>query len=157
MRNPIWPRTFLRFRHFSWSVCKYQVHSLKIKIARGDDLASPAATGPLWMPGLGSLHRLGRGCVTVGNPAGGGTLLPGHPERPIRGHPKVSCRISPPFSRRSLEAKFVLPDTWGRSDFCCRVPGGWGLIGELRSGDQVLSISEGPFLSGLSNLFQARP
>ncbi|DAA15149.1 TPA: parvalbumin alpha-like [Bos taurus] len=38
--------------------------------------------------GPGSLHRLGRGCVTVGNPAGGGTLLPGHPERPIRGHPK---------------------------------------------------------------------
>ena len=92
MRNPIWPRTFPRFRHFSWFVCKYQVHSLKIKLARGDDLASPAATGPLWMPGPGSLHQLGRGCVTVGNPAGGGTLLPGHPERPIQGHPKVSLQ-----------------------------------------------------------------
>ena len=66
------------------------MHSLKIKTARGDDLAVQLPWGPFGCQarGLCASSAEGDSWLILQEAA----LLPGHPERPIQEYPKVSLQ-----------------------------------------------------------------
>lgn len=104
------------------------MHSLKIKIARGDDSVGPSHMSPIWRPGPRAVYGLG--LYKSGESHRRAHLAAQTPVEPYPGASQgVLLGFPLTFSRRRLKAKYVLQEIWGEmisGDMDLRV---WGQTG----------------------------